>query len=398
MTAHAGAMASGLDVCPMMSNYGPPPVMFTRGKGTEIWDGDGKRYLDFLTGLAVVSLGHSHPEVSKAIADQAATLIHTSNLFATEHQEPVARTLDRLVAGKPGQLLFQNSGAEANEAAIKLARKFQGRGRHKVLSAFRSFHGRTLATLAATGQPEKHEPFQPLPEGFIHAAWNDLDEFAAAITPEIGTIMLEPLQGEGGVNQATEEFFVGIRRLCDEHGITLILDEIQTGLGRTGEWFGFQHFNIEPDIVTMAKALGNGAPIGAVWAHRDLAATFKPGDHGSTFAGQPLVTAAARATLRVLEEIDAPRLARDSGRLLSDGLRELPHVQSVRGLGLLLAIELHSEGAKQVGAACLKNGLIVNALTDTSIRLAPPLNVSAAHIAEALTILGEQLSQLKKEG
>ena len=209
MTNHLDAMMrdggvdGALDFCPLMSNYGPPPAMFIRGEGTELWDAGGKRYLDFLTGLAVVSLGHSHPVVSMAIADQAAKLSHTSNLYATEHQAPVALEIDRLIGGSPGQVLFQNSGAEANEAAIKLARKFQGRGRHKVLSAFRSFHGRTLATLAATGQPEKHEPFQPLPEGFIHAAWNDLAEFEAAITPEVGTILLEPLQGEGGVNPAS---------------------------------------------------------------------------------------------------------------------------------------------------------------------------------------------------
>ncbi|MEE9414795.1 MAG: acetylornithine/succinylornithine family transaminase [Acidimicrobiales bacterium] len=397
MSGHSSAMDSSLEACPMMSNYGPPPVLFIRGAGTEIWDANDKRYLDFLTGLAVVSLGHSHPAITKAIVDQAATLMHTSNLFATEYQEPVARILDQLIAGKPGQVLFQNSGAEANEAAIKLARKLQGRGRHKVLSAFRSFHGRTLATLAATGQPEKHEPFQPLPDGFIHAAWNDLDEFAKAITPEVGTIILEPLQGEGGVNEASKEFFVGVRQLCDDHRITLILDEIQTGLGRTGEWFGFQHFDIEPDIVTMAKALGNGFPIGAVWARRDAAAAFQPGDHGSTFAGQPLATAAALATLEVMQDIDAPEMARATGLILSAGLAKLPHVQSVRGLGLLVAVELDCEGAKSVAASCLEHGLIVNALSDTAIRLAPPLNVTKAHTDEALTILGEQLAQLGQD-
>ncbi len=397
MSGHSSAMDSSLEACPMMSNYGPPPVLFIRGAGTEIWDANDKRYLDFLTGLAVVSLGHSHPAITKAIVDQAATLMHTSNLFATEYQEPVARILDQLIAGKPGQVLFQNSGAEANEAAIKLARKLQGRGRHKVLSAFRSFHGRTLATLAATGQPEKHEPFQPLPDGFIHAAWNDLDEFAKAITPEVGTIILEPLQGEGGVNEASKEFFVGVRQLCDDHRITLILDEIQTGLGRTGEWFGFQHFDIEPDIVTMAKALGNGFPIGAVWARRDVAAAFQPGDHGSTFAGQPLATAAALATLEVMQDIDAPEMARATGLILSAGLAKLPHVQSVRGLGLLVAVELDCEGAKSVAASCLEHGLIVNALSDTAIRLAPPLNVTKAHTDEALTILGEQLAQLGQD-
>ncbi|MDH4168353.1 MAG: acetylornithine/succinylornithine family transaminase [Acidimicrobiia bacterium] len=396
---HSEAMGDGDGPCPLMANYGAPPVLFERGQGTELWDRDGRRYLDFLTGLAVVSLGHSHPVVAAAVAEQASKLQHTSNLFANEHQAPVARTLDALITGTPGpgprhgQVLFQNSGAEANEAALKLARKYQGRGRHVVVSAFRSFHGRTLATLAATGQPEKHEPFQPLPEGFRHATWNDVDEFAAALDPTVGAILLEPLQGEGGVNPASPEFFAGIRSLCDDRGILLILDEVQCGLGRTGEWFGFQHFGIEPDIVTTAKALGNGMPVAAVWARADVAAAFKPGDHGSTFAGQPLALAAARATLEVMQEIDAPALARSTGAALADGLSTLARVNSVRGLGLLLAVELDRPVAKSVGAACLDAGLIVNALGDTSIRVAPPLNVSSAHVAEALAILGTALEE-----
>ncbi len=397
---HKGAVAAGFagDMCPIVPNYGPPPALFVRGEGTELWDASDKRYLDFLTGLAVVSLGHSHPAVTEAITAQAGKLMHTSNLYATEHQAPVAVAIDQLIGGPAGQVLFQNSGAEANEAAIKLARKVQGRGRHKVLSAFRSFHGRTLATLAATGQPEKHEPFQPLPEGFIHAEWNNLEAFEQAITPEVGTILLEPLQGEGGVNEATKEFFTGVRALCDTHNITLILDEIQTGLGRTGEWFGFQHFGIEPDIVTLAKALGNGMPIGAVWARADVASAFTGGDHGSTFAGQPLATAAARATLDTMIEADIAAVASETGAKLSELLLALPHVASVRGLGMLLAIELDQTGAKAVGKAAFDAGLIVNALSDTAIRLAPPLNISAAHLAEGVAILGDQLAKLTPEG
>ncbi|MEE3275265.1 MAG: aminotransferase class III-fold pyridoxal phosphate-dependent enzyme, partial [Actinomycetota bacterium] len=244
----------------LMGNYGNPPVTFVRGSGTELFDDSGKRYLDFLCGLAVTSLGHSHPRVAAALATQAETLLHVSNLFDTEPHLEVAARLDALIRSgtgeaTPGRVLFQNSGAEANEAAMKLARKHHGRGRHVVVSAFRSFHGRTLATLAATGQPEKHEPFQPLPEGFRHAAWNDLDAFEAALDPTVGAILLESLQGEGGVNPADVDFLVGIRRLCDERGILLILDEVQTGLGRTGRWFGFHHAGIRADIVTVAKAL-----------------------------------------------------------------------------------------------------------------------------------------------
>jgi len=386
----------------LMGNYGDPPVTFVRGSGTELFDDTGKRYLDFLCGLAVTSLGHSHPRVAAALAGQAGTLLHVSNLFDTEPHLEVAARLDALVrsgtgATGPGRVLFQNSGAEANEAAIKLARKHQGRGRHVVVSAMRSFHGRTLATLAATGQPEKHEPFQPLPEGFRHAAWNDLAAFEAVLDPSVGAILVEPLQGEGGVNPADVDFLVGLRRLCDERGMLLILDEIQTGLGRTGRWFGFQHAGIRPDIVTVAKALGNGVPIGAVWAEADVAAAFRPGDHGSTFGGQPLAASAAREVLRVMEEIDAPACAAARGATLTGLLEALPGVSGVRGLGLLLAAELDptvlgDQKAADVARACLEAGLVVNGVTPTALRLAPPLTVTDDELAEGVAILGDVLA------
>ena len=387
----------------LMGNYGDPPVTFVRGSGTELFDDSGKRYLDFLCGLAVTSLGHSHPRVAAALATQAETLLHVSNLFDTEPHLEVAARLDALIRSgtgeaTPGRVLFQNSGAEANEAAMKLARKHQGRGRHVVVSAFRSFHGRTLATLAATGQPEKHEPFQPLPEGFRHAAWNDLDAFEAALDPTVGAILLESLQGEGGVNPADVDFLVGIRRLCDERGILLILDEVQTGLGRTGRWFGFHHAGIRADIVTVAKALGNGVPIGAVWASAEVAAAFSPGDHGSTFGGQPLAASAAREVLRVMEEIDAPACAAVRGAALTSLLAALPGVTAVRGLGLLLAAELDPDvldgrtGA-DVARACLNAGLVVNGITPTALRLAPPLTVTDDDLVEGVAILGAVLSE-----
>ena len=387
----------------LMGNYGDPPVTFVRGSGTELFDDSGKRYLDFLCGLAVTSLGHSHPRVAAALATQAETLLHVSNLFDTEPHLEVAARLDALIRSgtgeaTPGRVLFQNSGAEANEAAMKLARKHQGRGRHVVVSAFRSFHGRTLATLAAPGQPEKHEPFQPLPEGFRHAAWNDLDAFEAALDPTVGAILLESLQGEGGVNPADVDFLVGIRRLCDERGILLILDEVQTGLGRTGRWFGFHHAGIRADIVTVAKALGNGVPIGAVWASAEVAAAFSPGDHGSTFGGQPLAASAAREVLRVMEEIDAPACAAVRGAALTSLLAALPGVTAVRGLGLLLAAELDPDvldgrtGA-DVARACLDAGLVVNGITPTALRLAPPLTVTDDELVEGVAILGAVLSE-----
>ncbi|MCH2429849.1 MAG: aminotransferase class III-fold pyridoxal phosphate-dependent enzyme [Acidimicrobiales bacterium] len=386
----------------LMGNYGIPPLTFVRGAGTELFDDAGHRYLDFLCGLAVTGLGHAHPRVAAAVAEQAATLIHVSNLFVTEPQLEVAERLDRLVRSgtdqdQPGRVLFQNSGAEANEAALKLVRKFHGRGRHGVLSAFRSFHGRTLATLAATGQPEKHEPFQPLPEGFRHAAWNDVAAFEAALDPTVGAILLEPLQGEGGINPAEEGFLRDIRRLCDERGLLLVMDEVQTGLGRTGAWFGFHHAGIRADVVTVAKALGNGIPIGAVWATTEVAAAFGPGDHGSTFAGQPVAAAAAREVLRVMEEIDAPRLAGERGVELTGLLEGLSGISSVRGQGLLLGAELApgvlaERTAPQVALACLDAGLVVNGITPTALRMAPPLTVSSAELVEGTEILGEVLA------
>jgi predicted acetylornithine/succinylornithine family transaminase len=366
--------------------------MFVRGRGTELWDADGKRYLDFLCGLAVTSLGHSHPAVAEALCEQASTLLHVSNLFASPWSADVAMTLDRLLGGG-GQVFFCNSGAEANEAAIKLARKFGGRGRHVVVSAYGSFHGRTLATLHATGQPAKHEAFQPLPEGFHHVAWDDLDALEASLDASVAAVLLEPVQGEGGVNPATPEYFAGVRRLCDERGILFMVDEVQTGLGRCGEWFAHQALGVRPDVVTMAKALGNGVPIGACWARREVAAAFQPGDHATTFGGTPIATSAARAVLAEMERIDAPHLAQERGASIQVSLAKLDGVVDVRGMGLLLAAELAPEhDAKAVASACLDNGLVVNAVTASALRLAPPLTVSPAEIDEAVSILASVLS------
>jgi acetylornithine/succinyldiaminopimelate/putrescine aminotransferase len=288
-------------------------------------------------------------------------------------------------------VFFCNSGAEANECAIKLARKWGGRGRHVVVSAYGSFHGRTLATLHATGQPQKHEAFQPLPEGFRHVAWHDIDALAAAITPDVAAVLLEPVQGEGGVNPATPEYLRAVRSLCDERGLLLLMDEVQTGLGRTGAWFAFQHAGITPDVVTMAKALGNGVPIGACWARRDVAAAFVPGDHATTFGGTPIATAAARAVLAEMERIDAPVLAAKAADRLTASLGAVPGVKEVRGLGLLLAVELDGADAKEVAATLLERGLVVNAVTPTALRLAPPITVSESEIDEACALLAEVL-------
>jgi predicted acetylornithine/succinylornithine family transaminase len=380
---------------PLMATYPPPPVIFARGEGSYLYDTDGRRYLDCLSGLAVTSLGHSHPAMAAALAEQASTLLHVSNLFGTLPGPDVARTLDRLVGdGTPagGRVFFCNSGAEANECALKLARRFGGRGRHVVVSAYGSFHGRTLATLHATGQPAKHEAFQPLPEGFRHVEWNDVAALEAALDPTVAAVLLEPVQGEGGVNPASGEYFAGVRRLCDERGVLFMVDEVQTGLGRTGRWFGFQHLGVQPDVITMAKALGNGVPIGACWARGDVASVFEPGDHATTFGGQPLATAAARAVLATMEAEDVPARATRAGARLTERLSALSGVVSVRGQGLLLGVELDGHDAREVNAALLDAGLVANAVTPTALRLAPSLLISDAEIDEAVGIIAGVLA------
>ena len=378
-----------------MPTYFPTPATFVRGEGSRLYDGDGRRYLDFVGGLAVTSLGHSHPAVADALAAQARTLLHVSNLYGTTVAAEVARTLDRLIGATPdgGQVFFCNSGAEANECAIKLARKWAGPGRYVVISAQGSFHGRTLATLHATGQPLKHEPFQPLPAGFRHVPYADLEAMAAALAaPDVAAVLLEPVQGEGGVWVAPPEYLQGVRRLCDERGVLLVLDEVQTGLGRTGRWFGFQHAGVRPDVVTLAKALGNGVPIGACWAAVEVSSAFVPGDHATTFGGQPLATAAARAVLAVMEAEDVPARAERAGARLRAGLERLPAVAHVRGLGLLLAAELRDRRAHDVARAALDAGLLVNPVTPTAIRLAPSLLVTDEEIEEAVAVLGGVLA------
>ena len=386
-----------LDYCPFMPVFGAPKLMIERGRGTEVWDTDGKRYLDFLSGIAVVSLGHANPVVAAAIAQQAETLLHVSNFFANPVATSAAIKINKLLrdaSGHDGQIFFTNSGAESNECAIKLARKWGGRGRHTVVSALGSFHGRTLASLAATGQPSKHEPFQPMPEGFKHVAWGDLDAMRAAVDASVAAVLIEPLQGEGGVNPAPPGYLEGIRELCDETGALMMIDEIQTGFGRTGRWFGFEHSGVAPDVVTLAKAMGNGMPVGACWARRDVAAVFQPGDHGSTYSGTAIATAAVVAVIDEMQRIDAPALARERGALLRELVSAIPGVSSVRGDGLLLGAQL-DEGieAPTVYTRMLEHGIICNAVNPTTIRLAPPLTVTEAELVEAADVLRNVLEQ-----
>ncbi len=392
-----GPAGAGYDSCPLMPTYGPPQLSIVSGHGSWVLDAHDNEYLDALCGLAVTSLGHANSAVAAAISRQAHTLLHTSNLFANPIAGEVARELDVLIGdGTPagGQVFFCNSGAEANECAIKLARRWAGPPRHEMVSAYGSFHGRTLATLHLTGQPQKHEAFQPLPPGFRHVAFADISDLDRALdASRVAAVVLESVQGEGGVNPLPVEYVKEVRRLCSERGVLLGFDEVQTGLGRTGRWFGFQHFDVEPDIVTVAKALGNGVPIGACWARREVASAFRPGDHATTYGGNALVTAAARAVLAEMRRLDVATLAREKGAQLRDSLSAVDGVGQVRGLGLLLAAELEPPlVAADVAAAALAAGLIVNAVNPTAIRLAPSLLVTDEELALIATRLARAIS------
>lgn len=380
-----------------MPVFAAPAVMFERGRGTELWDSEGRRYLDFLAGIAVVSLGHAHPVVAEALRTQGETLLHVSNFFANQPATRAAAAINGLLrdaTGQDGQTFLCNSGAEANEAAIKLARKFGGRGRHRVVSAFGSFHGRTLATLAATGQPAKHEPFAPMPEGFRHVSFGDVSALEAAIDDTVAAVLLETVQGEGGVVPATAEYLQAVRAVCDERGVLMMIDEVQTGLGRTGRWFGFQHAGIVPDVVTLAKALGNGFPVGACWARSDVSAVFRPGDHGSTYSGTALAGAVVEAVIGELRRVDAPDLARRRGDHLRRRLSAMSGVEDVRGQGLLLAADLGPDrDAKAVNAELLRRGVVANAVNATSLRFAPPLTVTEAEIDEMADVLTAVLAE-----
>lgn len=384
------------DRCPFIPVFGAPNVMFVKGQGTQLWSIDGKRYLDFLSGISVVSLGHSHPAVAAAIAEQASTLMHVSNFFANRTASVAAMKVCEMMeaagAGS-GQVFFCNSGAEANEAAIKLARKFGGRGRHGVISAYGSFHGRTLGALAMTGQTSKHEGFEPLPEGFRYVEYGDLSAMESAMDSSVAAVVLEVIQGEGGVLPADPEYLLEVQRLCAERGILFILDEVQTGFCRTGRWFAFEHAGLRPDAVTLAKGMGNGMPVGALWARPEVAAAFQPGDHGSTFSGTAIATAAVVAVIDEMTRIDAASLAVRAGERLGSALSDLAGVDHVRGKGLLLGAALDSGlDARDVAKSALDAGLIVNAVNPSTLRLAPPLTVSDDEVDEAVGILARTLS------
>jgi predicted acetylornithine/succinylornithine family transaminase len=362
------------------------PVTFVRGKGCLVYDDSGREYLDLVAGIAVNLLGHAHPDVVAAVTAQASSLIHTSNLYYTQPQVELAQRLVEL--SFPSRVFFCNSGAEANEAAIKLARKWGKRNRDgafEIITTTGSFHGRTLAAVTAGGQHKYSDPFTPLPPGFVHVAYNDIDAIKAATNEHTVGVMLEPVMGEIGIIPAAPGYLTGVRAWCDANNLLLILDEVQTGLARTGRWFAHQHHGITPDVMTLAKGLGGGVPIGACLA-APRADVFEPGDHGSTFGGNPLACAAAIAVLSVIERDGLVGHAAEMGGVLHDALLDLG-AKEVRGLGLMQAFEFAEPRAKAFQQSCLEAGLIVNAVDDNSIRLVPPLIIGSAEIDRAHSIM-----------
>lgn len=374
------------------------PVVLSHGSGPYVYDVDGKKYIDFLAGIAVNILGHAHPQLVAAISEQAAKLIHCSNLYYTVEQATLAGTLSA-ISGL-NRVFLANSGAEANEGAIKLARKYAkkfSQDKVNIITAENSFHGRTLATLTATAQPKYQKGYEPLPGGFSHVPFNDIAALAAAMDDKTAAVMLEPIQGEGGIQIPDETYLAQVRELCDKHGALLILDEIQTGMGRTGKMFAFEHSTITPDIVTLAKGLGGGVPIGAVLASEKVAGAFAPGDHGSTFGGNPLAAAAANAVLSAIEREKLLANASTIGQYMIEELNKLKTkypklVKEVRGRGLMIGLELYVPGVNLVVEA-MNQGALINCTATNVLRFVPPLLITKAHVDELIAILDKVLAK-----
>jgi len=370
--------------------------LLVKGEGSWVWDEQGRKYLDFLSGLAVNVVGHCHPEVVRAIGEQAARLIHTSNLYYSEPQIELARVLvENSLPG--GKVFFANSGAEANEAAIKLARK-KDPGRYKIVTAYNSFHGRTMATLSATGQPKYHQAFQPIVEGFSYAHFNDLGSFEELIDNQTAAVLIEPIQGEGGVHVAEESFLKGLRELCDRSGILLIYDEVQCGMGRTGKLWSFENWGVSPDLFTVAKGLGGGLPIGALIVSDPYTALLQPGEHASTFGGNQVVCSAARAVFKILKEDGFMEQVQKKGLMVKEALKkavsDYPNlVKDYRGVGLIYALELSEPAAKQIQGRCTEEGLLINAIGDNILRFLPPLTISENELKDGLKILNSLLTE-----
>ena len=378
----------------IMNTYKRFPIVLTKGSGTRVWDINGKEYLDFVAGIAVCSLGHSHPQVITAVKEQLEKLTHVSNLYYTQPQAQLAKLLvENSFADK---VFFCNSGAEANEAAIKLARKYahenMGPDKFELITMKDSFHGRTMATITATGQEKFHFGFTPLLDGFTYVPFNDLNALERAISSKTCGIMLEPIQGEGGVNIPDDNYLAGVREICDRHGLLLIVDEVQTGIGRTGKLFAYEYSGIKPDIMTLAKALANGFPVGAMLATDKISKAFVPGNHASTFGGNPLAMVAAEAVMKTILQENILDNCRKIGDYFLSQLKMLRQkykiIREVRGKGLMLALQLDIE-ASDIVNECLKRGLLINSTGGKTLRFVPPLIVTARDVDHAIKVLGE---------
>ncbi|MBI5407543.1 MAG: aspartate aminotransferase family protein [Nitrospirae bacterium] len=384
----------------IMNTYKRLPLLIVKGRGNRIYDRDGREYMDFVSGLAVNNLGHCNPRVTVAFQKQVQRLVHTSNLFYTEPQIHLARLLvENSFADK---VFFCNSGAEANEAAIKLVRKYSkdnGNGRYEIITTYNSFHGRTLATITATGQERFHKGFEPLVPGFSYVPYNDADAVEKAITDKTAAVLVEPLQGEGGVNVPDEDYLKRLRKICHTNGILLVLDEVQTGIGRTGRLFAYQHAGIEPDIMTLAKALGNGLPIGTMLARDHVAQAFTPGTHASTFGGTPAVCSAAIEVIKTLTEDDMLLdNCRRMGKYFTEELNSLKEkhpqiIRNVRGKGLLIGMELNIKG-DDIVQECIKKGVVINCTMERVLRFLPPLDINPVDIDALIDILSEVFSSI----
>jgi len=377
----------------VIANYGRLPRVIVKGEGCYLYDADGNKILDMFPGWAVSGLGHCHHRVVEALRKQAGELLHIDNTFYSEPQGMLAKLLSERAFG--GKCFFCNSGAEANEAALKLARLHTAQEKYKFITAEGSFHGRTFATVTATAQPKYHEGFLPLLPGFIYVPFNDVAALESAFSDEVAAVMVEPIQGEGGINVATAEYLQAIRRLCDDNGAVMILDEVQTGIGRTGKWFGYQHFDVEPDIITMAKALGGGVAIGAMMAKEEIAASLVPGKHASTFGGNSLACAAGIAVIEAIEEDKLLENAVEMGQYAKDKLEQLKQkhfiIDNVRGIGLMIGVQLTSPG-NDIVDKCLEKGLRINCTSGTVLRFMPAMITTKDQIDQAIEILDSVLS------
>ncbi len=379
----------------VIGNYGRLPRVITKGKGNYIYDADGNEILDMFPGWAVSGLGHCHPNVVNAITEQAKQLLHMDNTFYIEKQGQLAKLLSE--RGFGGKCFFCNSGAESVEAALKLARIHTPKEKYKFITTLGGFHGRTFVAMTATAQPKKHEGFLPLLPGFVYVPFNDVQALEDAFDDEVCAVMVEPIQGEGGINVASQEYINKIRELCDKNGAVMILDEVQTGIGRTGKWFGYQQYDVEPDIITLAKSLGSGVPIGAIMAKPEVAASLKPGTHASTYGGNPLVCAAAIAVIETIEKDNLLENVTKMGQYAADKINELKMKHSiidhVRNAGLMIGVQLTGPGTGIV-AKCLEKGLRINCTQETVIRFMPSMIVTAEEIDKAISILDEVLNEM----